>query len=242
MKKILTLTFALLCMVSAFAANVDIIIKTNSEKIEALIQEVSETEIKYKKANNPTGPIYIVNMSEIATILYANGDVQAVEHKAEPAQQQGTYNFSYGFSTLPESEQLKYLGHNEYSINGKILKGRELDFFLKENCPKARVYYQKFETMEKVGWSFFAIGPAIFAAGIIYSYTIKSYDWEPGTYAICSVGGSILLTSIPLIACGNVYKKRVDKFYNTYCGKPQAFQPELRLTSGNNGLGLALAF
>ena len=63
MKKLLVLAFAVLCAISAIAAdNVDILIKTNSEKIEAIIQEVSDTEVKYKKASNPNGPTFIIKM------------------------------------------------------------------------------------------------------------------------------------------------------------------------------------
>ena len=105
MKRILTLAFALLCMVSVFAANVDIIIKTNSEKIEALIQEVSDSEIKYKKANNPNGPMFIVNTDDVASIIYANGEVQAIEHKAQPAPQP-KQNYGYGYG-MKDGEKLE---------------------------------------------------------------------------------------------------------------------------------------
>ena len=89
MKKIFTLALAILCSTLCMiaAAKCDLIIKTNSEKIEALIQEVSDTEIRYKKANNPTGPMFVIKISEISSIVYANGEVQAIEHKAEPAPQ-----------------------------------------------------------------------------------------------------------------------------------------------------------
>lgn len=93
MKKILVLAFAVLCAISALAVdNVDILIKTNSEKIDAIIEEVSDTDVKYKNASNPTGPTYIIKISELATIIYANGDVQAIaptqsQLVAQPQQQ-----------------------------------------------------------------------------------------------------------------------------------------------------------
>ena len=78
MKKIFVLAVSLSLSLALVAADFDLIIKTNSEKIEALIQEVSDTEVRYKKATNPNGPTFVLSMTEIATIIYANGEVQAI--------------------------------------------------------------------------------------------------------------------------------------------------------------------
>ena len=239
MRKLITLAFALLCMVSAFAADVDIIIKTNSEKIEAIIQEVSSKEIRYKKANNPNGPLFVIDLEEVSAIMYANGDVQSIEHKAKSQQNVG-YNYygAYAGNTGP----MKHIKADEYMIEGRHLKGKELNFFLQQNCPIAYEYHKKWQGCEIAGWTLMGSGIAIFFAGIAYSFTVKNVDWRPGTYAICTVGGSLIAGSIPLIVCGNVYKKKTAEVFNVNCGQPQAFQPELRLQSSSNGLGLALSF
>lgn len=242
MKKILTLAFAILCMVSVFAAdNVDIIIKMNSEKIEAFIQEVSDTEIRYKKANNPNGPMFIIKMDEVSSILYANGEVQAVEHKAQPQQYGGYYGNNYGFAGA--NGPMQRVGNDVFMIEGKQLKGRELLFFLQKTCPQAYNYRRSWQSCEVGGWCLFGIG-----LGLSLGVGLGCFLAEP-TYtayrigiAFMAAGGAMTIGSIPMIACGNVYKKRVDEVFNTYCVRPQAFQPELKLTSGVNGLGLALAF
>lgn len=250
MKKLLTLVFAVFCMVSVFAANVDIIIKTNSEKIEALIQEVSDTEIRYKKANNPDGPMFVIKMDDVSSILYANGEVQAVEHKAQPVQQPqqnygGYYGNNYGF--VAANGPMQRIGSDEYMIEGRRLKGKELNFFLQQNCPIAYNYHKKWVACETAGWSLFGIGIAfagVIGAGCLGWYADKGYKQDVlfvGT-AFASAGAALVAGSIPMIACGNVYKKRVDQVFNTYCSRPQAFHPELKLTSGANGLGLALQF
>ena len=46
MKKIFVLAVSLSLSLALVAADFDLIIKTNSEKIEALIQEVSDTEVR----------------------------------------------------------------------------------------------------------------------------------------------------------------------------------------------------
>ena len=60
-----------ICIASAFAQ--DVITLKNAEEIQAIVQEIGEVEIKYKKFENPNGPNYILKKSEIFTIKYENG-------------------------------------------------------------------------------------------------------------------------------------------------------------------------
>ena len=55
----------------------DVIVLKNSTRLDAKILEVSDNEIKYRKANNPKGPIFVLRVSEISAIIYENGDVQS---------------------------------------------------------------------------------------------------------------------------------------------------------------------
>lgn len=75
MKKILLLLVSIILNLVANAG--DIIVLTNSTRIDAKILEVSETEIKYKKASNPEGPTFIIKTDQISSIIYENGDVTA---------------------------------------------------------------------------------------------------------------------------------------------------------------------
>jgi hypothetical protein len=59
----------------------DIIVTYENERIEAIIEEVSETQIKYKKKNNPKGPTFVLGTDKIATILYKDGTVQTFTKK-----------------------------------------------------------------------------------------------------------------------------------------------------------------
>ncbi len=61
----------------------DVIVTKQSERIDATILEVSDSEVKYKRQNNPTGPTFTLVTSKIATILYANGDVQTFEESRD---------------------------------------------------------------------------------------------------------------------------------------------------------------
>lgn len=244
MKKILTLALAIMCCTMyALAANFDLIIKTNSEKIEAIIQEVSDTELRYKKANNPNGPMFVIKLEEVASIVYSNGEVQAIEHKAKPAQQQTWSNnagYNYGvynpYNANYSGGPMQRIGANEYMIEGRRLKGRELRFFLEQNCQPAAHFYKTWQNCEIAGWCLFGTGGVVALVCGLVAIEETSSVWGviPGI--------ALLVGSVPLIACGNVYKKRTADVFNANCGKPQAFQPELKLTSGANGLGLAIAF
>lgn len=51
----------------------DIIIKRDGTEIFALVQEIGETEVKYKKFENQGGPTYSVSVSNIFMIKFENG-------------------------------------------------------------------------------------------------------------------------------------------------------------------------
>lgn len=72
--RIQTLILCLLfCVASAFAK--DVITKTDGTKLDAKVEEITETVIKYRKATNPTGPVYTIPISSVATVLYKNGEI-----------------------------------------------------------------------------------------------------------------------------------------------------------------------
>jgi len=265
MKKFYVLAIALLCSVLNMiaAVNHDLIIKTNSEKIEALIQEVSDTELRYKKANNPNGPMFVIKLEEVASIVYANGEVQAIEHKAAPQaqpqqakpQQQGYnfnnngyngynggynngYNASYGYNN-GYNGPLRRIDNKTWMYEDHRMNTKEMKFFLQQTCPQAYNYYHSWNACEITGWVFMGVGPVfILAIGLPILFEAS----EGAGIGLMSFGIGLTAASVPLVACGHVFKNRVDQVYNVNCVKPMAFQPELRLTSGANGLGLALGF
>lgn len=56
--------------------NPDIIVKKDNTKIESIITEIDDTNIKYKRFGNPGGPQFTIKKEEVVTILYANGEVE----------------------------------------------------------------------------------------------------------------------------------------------------------------------
>ena len=73
MKKILLIATCILAVWDMMAQ--DIIITNDAKKIDAKIIEVSKKEIRYKEADNIDGPTFILEMSDINSIIYSNGKV-----------------------------------------------------------------------------------------------------------------------------------------------------------------------
>ncbi|HNW89986.1 MAG TPA: hypothetical protein PKN48_10005 [Bacteroidales bacterium] len=51
----------------------DVIFKKNGDEVQAKIEEVGVSEIKYKKFDNQDGPLYTILKSDVFMIKYANG-------------------------------------------------------------------------------------------------------------------------------------------------------------------------
>jgi len=51
----------------------DVITKKNGEDIQAKVLEVSKDEVRYRKFDNPDGPVFILPVSDLIMIRYENG-------------------------------------------------------------------------------------------------------------------------------------------------------------------------
>ncbi|MCX7728384.1 MAG: YjgN family protein [Bacteroidia bacterium] len=73
-----------------------IILKTGDEFIVKII-EVSDKEIKYKKCDNPEGPLYTISSSKVYVIEYANGVKEhVISEESERKESNTTKNKSVG--------------------------------------------------------------------------------------------------------------------------------------------------
>lgn len=69
--------------VAKIAAAQDVIVKKDSSTILSKVVEISSTEIKYKKWSNQDGPTYLININEVMSINYANGEIDKFESQPE---------------------------------------------------------------------------------------------------------------------------------------------------------------
>lgn len=75
----------------------DVIVTTQSERMDVKIVEVGSDYVKYKKANNLNGPTFVISTEKIASVMYANGEVQVF--KNTPVKNTSAYN---GQSDAPQ--------------------------------------------------------------------------------------------------------------------------------------------
>ena len=71
--KICLVTVIFTLFTGLFARGQDVIVQKNGEEIKAKVEQVLDTDIKYRKADNPTGPVYSVRKADVFMIKYANG-------------------------------------------------------------------------------------------------------------------------------------------------------------------------
>ena len=69
MKRFVLSMILLLVALGLFAQETahDVIITHDAQRIDAVITEVSAVEVKYKQANFPTGPTFVVAIDDIAS-------------------------------------------------------------------------------------------------------------------------------------------------------------------------------
>jgi|GEM_PF-817494 len=62
----------------------DMLYKKDKSIIEAVVVEVGENEIQYRRFSNPQGPVYSVKKSEVSKIVYTNGETEELLTTVKP--------------------------------------------------------------------------------------------------------------------------------------------------------------
>ena len=242
----------------------DIIITSSSERIDAKIVEVSDTEVKYKRQDNLNGPTFVVSTSKIATIVYENGTVQAFEQKQQSAQP--VYGNNAVNSSLDYQPGQIVKKDDFYFLGDKRMDEDQYLAYIQKNCEAAWDSYNKGCRLWRAGWGLFGAGAGLLSAGIItaacssigvYTYTYNvntgktlssNYDtyfnqdvWTAGV-VFCAVGSASMAGSVPLLVIGGIKRNNSHEVYNEECAPKNTASISLNLQASQNGLGLALKF
>ena len=216
MKKIMLLVVALVATTMLVAQ--DVIVTTNSQKIEAKIIEVSSTQVKYVDFNNQEGPTFVLSTDEIASIIFANGQVKVYEHDVKKS------------VVVQDNTNTEYIYRqgNKYFYDGKMMKGDVYANFLKNNCTEAYNKYNQGKVVSIAGWALLGVGVGL----DICSMAGVPYVWIPSL--ACE------LACIPTLIVGYTQMHRSADLFNSTCvGKSHAYWS---VTASQNGVGLALNF
>ncbi len=212
----------------------DVIIKRDATKIEAVIQEVSKSEIRYKNFSNQTGPTFVLSTDEISSIIYSNGDVQVFEQKVEKPVQYGNSQNSNSVGGT-----MTYMG-GRYYLNDQVLTENEFSDHLYKNCMPAYEYYKKQIRIGNSGSILLGVGLGMLIGGAC----VYDTSGEVGFWSMVMSTVPIAL-GVPLCAAGYANRKKACNVYNHRCGNTvYNLNKGVRLNfqSSNDGLGIALRF
>jgi len=258
------LFFAALCICVARTFAQDVITLKNGDDIQALVQEIGEVDIKYKKYDNPNGPNYTLKKSEIFMIRYVNGSKDVfkdnpppvTETTSEPTEKStpvlavtATIKSAETNTSTPKSEQLSiqsnkgevYLniwGNLKYrSTNAKVTNVVDLFYVV----PDALENYKSGKT-----WN--AIGGGIVGAGACIAFWDIFNNWEYETHN--SLHCPIYWTGMGVILVGGIFNQlgrskittAID-LYNTSVRRNQISDISLNFgITRTGGIGLTLNF
>lgn len=258
MKK--SLTLLLLVILSSLSFAQDIIITKDKERIQAKIMEVSQDEIKYKKFTYQDGPIFSIDIDEVVTVAYENGEVEVydeetIEEKNEiiQAKAEALRKQEAMYGTFVKEDDFYYLYDRDKTT--KMDKKAYLEF-IQNNCPEAYRNYQKGNKLWKAGLGMLGsglgmtllVGTPLYVVGVS---KMVNYDYGHRQYNVgvnCTVAGSVFLSvgslttagSIPLLVVGGIKRNNSHEVYNDHCKNPQYLS--FSVNAKANGVGLALNF
>lgn len=224
MKKTLA-TMLFLLIVMTMAAQ-DLIFKRDGSKVEAIIVERNEFDIRYRRINYQNGPLFLVNLSDLDSIIYANGDIEVFVLESE---------------IVPP---LTKDSHNHYFYHGNRISTSEMVDLLRNNCPDAYQQYRSNLHDEIWGACLTGAGIVLLGFGLGYRY---SYVTDDG-YIYTRYGNSLLTTfgcictvvGIPLWAVGSINRRNSYNLYNEYCKTQELVN--FTIQRSENGIGLAMNF
>lgn len=169
----------LLCVIAASAK--DVITKTDGTQIDAKVEEVTETVIKYRKLSNPTGPIYSIPIASVATIRYENGAVDSFGELTATSS-----------STLSDDELMRFAeGQTLGSTAGNVSDNELLKLYGADELTLKDI-----KKYRKIGW---IGGGSIFAAGVVAGLILWGYwSWDGCDMAVPLgiMGGSLAAGAI----------------------------------------------
>lgn len=110
-----------LCLSSLIYAQ-DVIVLNDGSSIFSKVLEIDASQVKYRKYSNLDGPIYTMNITEILSIKYQNGEVEEFTDRSQQIKQQESIsvNSSLTTTTINETNRLR---KNKLMKSGESLQG-----------------------------------------------------------------------------------------------------------------------
>ena len=230
------IVLAVICYGNVLLAQ-DIIILKSGEEIKALVQEVGLNDLKYKKFENPNGPVYTLQKTNIFMVRYENGEKDVFNTVTE------TTN-SNASNTIPQTaintNMLQtvnsfWSGKVVADYTGKILGKSEVRSIMATE-PEALAAYNS-------GVSLQLTANILFGCSIGLSlYDLCFVDYSSTDYwAIWGVSAGCLLMGWIFEVIGKSKVKTSVSLYNNSINRPYATNLKFGFT-GSGGVGFTLKF
>lgn len=160
----------------------DTLYLSNGEKIPSQIIEVTPTEVKYKKSNNPEGPTYTSENSTVKFIKYRNGSVDTIKVTIKTPQE---IAISDQLKTSTPAEKSKkpaiYFSSSYYRYNGNEMREADIHKLIqKTHNVEINEYVKKSKNAKIAEYVGFLAVPAliygIISARDTYNHNEKLYS------------------------------------------------------------------
>ena len=91
----------------------DVIVLKDGVQLEVILVEVADKQVKYRKANNPQGPLFVKEVANISSISYANGEKEDFVPEAvvigKESVERETKVIENGFVYTSENNEIKII-------------------------------------------------------------------------------------------------------------------------------------
>jgi len=213
----------------------DIITLRNGEDIQALVQEVGDVDVRYKRFDNPNGPSFTLKKSEIFSIQYANGSKDVFPNSA-PSVSTPTIQ-----RTPPQDGEIYRKGSSiRYSSNGQKVR-RVDDLFY--DVPEALRAYNSGQTWRVVGGCFSGGGIGLMVSSTItLLINLDEYEEKPDT-TLLWVGAGMSIVGIIFSSIGGSKIQSAINMYNSSIRRQQTSNLSMNFgLTQSGGVGLMLNF
>ena len=152
----------------------DLIIKSNSDTIQAKIIEITPNEIKYKKYDFQDGPLYVENKANVVSVIFSNG-----MREIFPIQKNTTSKISDSDSITTnslENNKIQMIG-NQFVFKGNKLNEKEIRKVLLQRKDSKMIQLidesKQFQQMQYIG---FTTLPLVTSAAYFFAEYSSSYN------------------------------------------------------------------
>ena len=227
----------------------DIILTSDSEIISAVITEIGDDSIVYKKADNPDGPNFRINTSRVVKIQFANGTEQVFNaapvatQQSQVRQQNAPQAYSpynspyYGPGKLSLSKYGYLVRVDDFA--GNEVSDEVLESVLNED---ELGQFRGMRVMSNIGRITSLVGAPIFGFGLgwgLGNLIVGGYI-SPFATSMMIVGGSIMIPGLIVGLIGDGRIRSVLDDYNHRNG--YAYSPTIEFGATPYGLGLTYNF